>query len=192
MRCVHGPSVALLVLAAVLFGGSVLLRQESETLRAEIGFLEREQRELAGLHAEQERLRALQVPEPELQRLRNDRAALTRLRNEIAQLEESAERLSRAASEPVAEPRASFRINVTIKAGGGVEVEGLRMDDTALRQLFTSLARQGEPVEIRFGSNPLEVPRWQMTDAMTRVIRLGKEVGMPLSVRFPTIGASGK
>jgi hypothetical protein len=189
MRATHWFTLASLIVAVALFARSFLHLQESETLRAEIGFLQQENRQLDELRAGNARLRASRIPDSELERLRNDRAALGRLRTEINRLEESADRQARAAKAYGSKVwRPPLVLRAAISGGGGVEVEGAPADEAALRDLFARLAQQEEKVEIRVNAMSSEIPKEQLMESLNLIARTGKEAGLRVSLRFAAAG----
>ena len=75
----------LVIAAAAVVGGPMLLRQHEETmaLRVELELARAKAEELRRLHAENLGLLQRQIPLAELELLRADHAALSRLRAEI-------------------------------------------------------------------------------------------------------------
>ena len=188
MRSWKWLSLAVFALGIAVIARYLLQRQESAALRAEISLLQHENRQVAELRAEHERLLAAKIPDGELERLRNDRAALNRLRAEITKLEESAERKSRALKEPVPDQRSGLVLKLELASDGGLLVDGTAMDQTSLRQRLAEMATLSVPVEIRLRLDPSEKRTDLLKTTIEGLVRLSREVGLKMSMRFDKPG----
>ena len=188
MRTLHWLSLAVLALAIALIARYLLARQESAALRAEITLLRHENRQIADLRKEHERLLSAGVSYAELERLRGDRAALARLRAEINKLEEVAERKARAVREPAVEQLPALVLNVGLAIDGGLLLDGTPADQAALRQLLTTFARRSERVDIRVRVGADEIRMNLVKEMMEGIARLGKELGLRMTLRFEKSG----
>jgi hypothetical protein len=181
-------SFAILVVAIAAFARYLLARQESTALRSEIALLQQEKDRVGQLRAEHERLRATKISDAELERLRSDRAALGRLRAEITTLNESAERKASRAQEAGSRPLPPLVLNLAMGSDGGWLLDGIPADQNAMRQLFTDLARRSEQVEIRLRLEPNEKRLDLLKQTIEGIMRMGKEVGLRLTLRFEKAG----
>ena len=188
MRAVRWVTLALLALAIAAFGRYLLERHESAALRAEIALLEHENRQVAELRAKHDRLLATKVADAELEHLRNDRAALSSLRAAIDKLEESAERKMRALQDPVERPFPARIMNLGMGRDGDLLLNGAATDYAALRQLLAECARRSERLDVRFHIRANETPMDQARTTIERIAQWGKELGLPLSLRFERSG----
>jgi hypothetical protein len=184
MRGLHWISLAILALAIGAVARFFLARQETAALQSEITLLRDENRQLAELRAEHERLVATKISDSELERLRSDRAALGRLRAEINQLEETAERKTRAALEPERDQLRPLVLNVAMGTDGGLLLDGAPADPEAMRQLLAGLARRSERVEIRLRADPAERRTDLIKSTIDGLVKISKEVGLKVTLRF--------
>lgn len=97
-------SAALVAVAVAMSIAAWLRHEEAVTLRAEVGLLREDKKELARQRAENRRLKAAQLPAAELAALQADHDAVVRLRAEIEALK------ARTAAEERAEKNASAMI----------------------------------------------------------------------------------